>query len=157
MPEWTTDARTILAIIAAIAGVGYWVGQVNSDRKSFKEFMKDVRDDIKTILKRLPAEPILGGNSPVQLTDFGKRLADQMGAQRWAEELAASLLDSVRGKKPSEVDEFCTTYVSSKLDALMESVLTDVAYEVGRDKEEVRPVLRVVLREELFKLRGQRG
>ena len=32
--------QPIIAIVAAIGGIGYWIGQVNSDRKSFKKFME---------------------------------------------------------------------------------------------------------------------
>ena len=54
MDEWIKDPRVIVSVMAAISGIGYWVGQVNSDRKSLKEFMDEIRKDIKDILGRLP-------------------------------------------------------------------------------------------------------
>ena len=44
----------VFAFVVAVLAVGKWVGHVNSDRSKFNEFMKEVRDDIKTILTRLP-------------------------------------------------------------------------------------------------------
>ena len=43
-----------LGIAGLIFGIGAWVGAVNADRRSFKEFMTEVRDDLKKILARLP-------------------------------------------------------------------------------------------------------
>ena len=56
----------IIAVIAFVVGIGYGVGQVNSDRTAFKTFMSEVRDDIKMILSRLPAKPF-DSASPIRL------------------------------------------------------------------------------------------
>lgn len=53
MPEWL-PAATAFTLVTALVGIGIWIGGVNSDRENFKEFMREVRDDIKTILSRLP-------------------------------------------------------------------------------------------------------
>ena len=86
MPEWITDPRAIAAVVTAIGGIGYWIGQVNSDRKNFKTFMAEVRDDMAeirkkfdTILLRLPPRPVTGG-SPLRLTDLGDEIADEPNA-----------------------------------------------------------------------------
>lgn len=49
MPDRMADITTLLAFAAAIGGIGYWIGLVNSDRKSFKAFMADIRGEIRTI------------------------------------------------------------------------------------------------------------
>lgn len=102
MPEWVTDPRTIIAVLAAIGGVGYWVGQVNSDRKSFKTFMAEVRDDIKTILKRLPPA-FVSGTSPFNLPDLGEKAAEILKAREWANERAAGLVAQCEGLKEYEL------------------------------------------------------
>ncbi|MXX74545.1 MAG: hypothetical protein F4210_00345 [Holophagales bacterium] len=49
-PLWITVA---IGVVGAVATVGVWIGHVNSDRKNFKAFMAEVREDIKTILRHL--------------------------------------------------------------------------------------------------------
>ena len=48
----------IVSIIGVIFGIGTWVGAVNTDRKSFKAFMTEVRNDLKKILSRLPPRSV---------------------------------------------------------------------------------------------------
>lgn len=54
MLEWieqqpAVSIIAILAIATALISIGKWVGTVNSDRTSFKVFMKEVREDIKEV------------------------------------------------------------------------------------------------------------
>ena len=64
----------VVAVIGLVFAVGIWKGKVDSDRTNFKDFMKEVRDDIKTILSRLQT-PEATRSSPLRLTDFGKDLS----------------------------------------------------------------------------------
>ena len=75
MPESITDIGPLFAIAVAAGGIGYWIGQVNSDRKSFKQSIADVSNDIraiqkdiKAILNRLP-RTFVSDASPVPPTD----------------------------------------------------------------------------------------
>ena len=54
-----------LALAALIFGVGKWIVAVNADRTSFKGSMKEVRDDLETILSRLPPR-VVTGESPIR-------------------------------------------------------------------------------------------
>lgn len=67
-----------LGIAGLIFGIGAWVGAVNADRRSFKEFMTEVRDDLKKILARLPPR-VFAGESPIELTDLGKNISTKDG------------------------------------------------------------------------------
>ena len=53
LPDWLTEPRTLLALatalVLAVGGAGYWVGQVNSDRAEFRTFMVDTKADIAGI------------------------------------------------------------------------------------------------------------
>jgi len=52
MQELFSDARTYLALAGLIGfgfAVGRWVGAVNSDRTSFKEFMALLRADVQEL------------------------------------------------------------------------------------------------------------
>ena len=155
MPDWVTDPRTILAGIAAMAGVGYWVGQINSDRKSFKEFMREVRDDIKTILNRLPPEPTAKGSSPMHLTDFGERIAKHIDTHGWAEDMAEQVMDGnvLLNLQPFKIEAFCDSYVEEQYEqeSTVRDMLDNAIYEFGINKDQAFPVLRIPLREALLK------
>ena len=169
MPEWITDPRTIVAVLTAIGGIGYWIGQVNSDRKGFRTFMAEIREDMAEIrskfdkiMLRLPPRPVMG-SSPLRLTDLGDEIADELNAYEWASTLASSLREDVHDMQPFEIDEFCHDYVEKSLSrhssghartARSEEMGRKVAicaFERGLDRASVRSVLRVVLRDELLK------
>jgi len=154
MDEWIKDPRVIVSVIAAILGIGYWVGQVNSDRKSLKEFMDEIRKDIKDILGRLPPPRPVQGSSPLSLTEFGERIADDIKARDWALSLARSLFDDVGAMEPFEIDEYCDAYVRNKLDDAWQRQVARCAFDFGIDRDGVLSVLRVVLRDALLALRN---
>ena len=116
MPELVGNpAVWIIAAISAggvIFAIGRWVGAVNHDRKSFDAFMKEVRDDIKEILTRLSPPPPVASLSPVQLTDFGKKISATVNASKWAEEQAPDLVEAASGKEEFEVFDICVDHVS---------------------------------------------
>ncbi len=79
MPEWFNTPLIIIATMAVGTGLikfGQWMDSVNSDRSEFKEFMQEIRNDIKEIrasitevFARLPASPITG-EGPLNITDL---------------------------------------------------------------------------------------
>ena len=158
MNEWLQNNYMIVSVIVVLAGalisIGIWVGRVNSDRASLMEFMREIRSDVKKIFERLPPAPVTS-NSPLELTDFGKRIAEQFKAEEWANELAPTLLGEVKGKEPFEIDEFCDTYVRDKLRENIQRRVALSAYSFGTDRKGVRSVLRVVLRKKLLELQGK--
>ena len=110
MPEWLPVA-TAITLVMALVGIGIWIGGVNADRKktrgfgewkgkvdserkSFKEFMQEVRDDIKTILSRLPPSEATR-TSPLRLTEFGKALSAGISGAEWAGRIADSVASQV--------------------------------------------------------------
>ena len=152
MSEWNpVYILAGLAVVGALLGIGKWIGAVNTDRESFKEFMNEIRADIKKIFQRLPPSPVTG-NSPLRLTDFGKEIADKFGAFEWARELAPELVDGVRGKEPFEVDEFSRKYVNDNWTTRWRRKVMECSYEMGTGMNNVLTVMSVVLREELLRL-----
>lgn len=153
IPTWVFVAAGVLLSVLVIYGrIAAWYGEVNSDRKSFKEFMKEVRDDIKELLERIPKRTF-ASQSPVSLTDYGKEVAESMGAPDWAERLAPELMREFTGAKAYEVDEFATKYVaegSENLTEEWETRIAECAYQFGLKREEVRTVLRIVLRQAIL-------
>lgn len=155
MPEWITDPRTIIAVLAAIGGVGYWVGQVNSGRNSFKKFIAEVRDDIKTILMRLPPAYV-GSGSPISLTDVGESAAEILNAHEWANKQAGGLVAECEELKEYEIYDLCQEYVMTDRSRWPDN-MSECAYEFGTPVEPLTNVLMVVLRDELLKRLEEAG
>ena len=151
---WFIIPTGILAAIGVGALIwrgGAWYGAVNTDRANFKEFMKEVREDLKKILQRLPEQTTASG-SPVTLTDYGKTIAEDLGAQAWAEKLAPTLLPTVVGTRAFQVDEFARDHVTDDLSDDWRVRVAECAYEHGLKRDQVLAVLRVVLRDELLRI-----
>ena len=151
MPEWGAYLIIGLAALGAIFGVGKWVGAVNADRISFKTFMNEVRKDIKEILQRLPAK-VVTGQSPVRLTDLGKRVSECLDAPSIVRGLASELIDRVAGKPDYEVQEMCFSYIDEEYTPPpeVETVVRKCAYEHGIERDQVMRVLGVELRDQLL-------
>ena len=159
MPEWVEQlpATWILAsvvVAGSLMAIGKWIGAVNSDRTSFKAFMEEVRGDIKEILSRLPSQPPVAGQSPVQLTDFGRRISETVSATEWARKEAGHLVENVRGKEEFEIYEACIDHVSTKFaeDSEFSRAVKAGAYQIGTDSNDVLQVYHVELRDQILEL-----
>ena len=130
LKDWIASIAVSIVALATVIGIIWkfasWkmgvdkdIGSLgkgtDEDRSTIKSFMKEIRNDIKDISKRLPPPPAVAGQSPIRLTDHGEELATDLQAKAWAKELAPSIVDEVRGKRPFEIDEFCNTYVTTRL------------------------------------------
>lgn len=160
--EWYhwIGALGAVAIISVAVGTALfkfarWTGSVDKDRENFKSFMKEVRDDIKDILSRLPPPPVTS-DSPLRLTKFGIEIAEYIEAQPWAERLAPSLILEVDGKEPFEIDRFCIDYVEN-LGPEWNRKIAEASYEFGIKESGIKSVLRVVLRDEILKITSQKS
>ena len=153
MADWLSTPLIVtasLAVIIAAVKVIRWTATVDLRLDQFTAFAKEVRDDIKQIFLRLPPVPVVS-SSPLQLTDFGARMADFMKAKPWASDLAPSLRAEVVGKRAFEVDEFSRSFVYLRLNDDLKERVAACAYEFGVDRDDVLKVLRVVLRDELLR------
>lgn len=154
MAEWLDTPLIVMAVLA-VGGLFWkaarWTAKVDSDRNAFGKMLATIQDDIKKILGRLPPTAVESG-SPLRLTDFGRVLAEDLGADAWADATAPGLMEQVRDKEPFEVDDFCENYVASDLDAAMRRRVAVTAFDHGMSRDRVAPVLRVVLRDKLLSL-----
>ena len=165
--EWLINNPVVVVAIIAIITVAFkvisWIVSVDqgqaslktsadSDRSALRDFMKEIREDIKKIFHRLPT-PAVAGSSPLRLTDFGQEIADNFGAVEWAKGLAPKLVDEVQGKEPFEIDARCGEYVNDNWPtAFWRRKVQKCSYEMGTAENSVLNVLKVVLRDELLKL-----
>lgn len=166
MDEWIKSPVIIPAVIAFVTllvTVGIWIGRVNSDRENFKEFMKEVRDDIGKIrddigeiFRKLPSSPV-DSLSPLQLNDLGDQIADHMDAKAWATALSEKILKQIEGMEDYEIDEYSKDYVS-RLDEAWQRKISSSAYKFGLERNSIELVLAVVLRNVLLqRLQTQSG
>ena len=123
-----------------MVAVGTWVGSVDADRKSFKEFMTKIDGKIDRILECLSAPPAVKSSSRVQLTDFGKKISETVKASRWAETHAPELVAAATGKE--EVFDICVDYITTKNNThpdFQRNVRAE-AYQHGTDTDTVLKV-----------------
>ena len=145
-------AAFLLVLIFAVFRIGKWCGEVNSDRKIFKEFMEEIRRDIKDILNRLSPPPTTT-ESPIRLSELGEQISKNVGAKAWAAEVAQELVDQTKGMNPFEVQTLSFEHAKSfePGDELL-AKMQQSAYESGLDLEGVERVLGVELRDHLLQL-----
>ena len=157
----------VVSIIATIA-VTAWVTKMNFRSGSTlnfigktEVFMKEIRDDIKEIFKRLgPATTT--AESPLVLSDLGKKIAEEIEVVEWSPEYTVRLREKLKDQKdPYEIQEVCFEYAQNKLlDNLLEDnpsglrvkMIRGSAYENGLELKQVLDVVGIVLRDNLLKL-----
>lgn len=150
--DWSNPLIYVVGGIAGIGAIwklGEWKGRTDDSVSAIKDTIREIREDIKKILGRLPP-PAVEQGSPLRLTEFGEEISRRLDARSWATETASNLLPEVRGKQAFQVDEFCETYVQTRLSEEWKTEVARCAYELGRDRESILSVLRVVLRDELL-------
>lgn len=147
-PLWILVALTVLGL--AVKGL-FWLRDVHNMKEGWQTFAKEIRDDIKKILERIPPPTTLESASPLRLSEIGEKISKSMNAAAWATRVAPSLASDVAGKQPFEIDQFSDKYVETRLDVDDTAWVAKQAYEAGVTPAAVRAVLRVVLRDELLR------
>ena len=89
------------------------------------------------------------GNSPLKLTEFGKRIEASLDPGEWIAATTEELRPRTEGLEPFEIDALCEEYVRNGLDREWQRRVARAAYEFGSDDRAVGDVLRVLLREAL--------
>ena len=139
----------VVSIVVAIYKFGRWQGKVETELRTFRSFMKEIRDNVKEVFERLPQRTVTA-NSPLRLTTFGEKIAKTFGTQEWAKGVALSVATNLVNKEPFEIDDFCQGYVDDMLDQDEATRVGNCAYTYGIESKDVLQVLRVVLRNEIL-------
>lgn len=158
----------IAVLIGSIFGAGRWVERINTshtklrndiDRNlsAFKEFareirddMREVRNDIKSILLHLEPLPVARG-SPLRLTDLGQSISDELNVAGWAERTAPELREKAKGMTAYKVQEMCFKYVQEWVPPHdLDEKIDAAAYTRGMKRKGVLDVFAVELRNELL-------
>ncbi len=122
--------------------------ETSDDIKLLFQGQKEIRDDIKMIFKDQTVEL----KSPIQLTDFGKKIADNIRASDWSEKFVPEIVDKTIGKEEFEIFEICVEHISEKYnnDPDFQKVVRANAYQHGTDIENVLKVQQVRLRDSIL-------
>ncbi|MCY3826306.1 MAG: hypothetical protein OXG10_02835 [Candidatus Dadabacteria bacterium] len=163
---WADPAKATIAIIAALGvlyglglfifKVGGWHNSVNTDRENFKEFMEEVRKDLKELIKKVSViSGTLDAKSPVELNKTGQTISKELNVPSWARETAPDFVAQLKGKQPYQIQEFSFDCVKGSKSILTESIEIQAeiaAYEHGLVKSDILDVFAVELRNELLRL-----
>lgn len=146
----------VFVLVGVVAWrVGSWKKGVDDDRSNFKKFMDEIRDKINEIFLRLPP-PITVSTSPIQLSEFGQKIADDVNVSGWVYDLAGDLQDDLPYPKgdPYGIQEWCFQYTQKNLyenlDPSIQTMLRDSAFKHGIELQKVLEVIGVVLRDIFF-------
>ena len=180
LSNWSSHPTIIVAVIAIIGLIwqgGRWTGRIENGLKSLGERMgakltrlearidtglKTLRDEMRhehaetrrtldTLLLRVGVgAPSTAGNSPLKLTEFGKKIEAMIEPAEWVTVTRERLRPETDGLEPFEIDALCQRHVGSSLDTEWQRRVARTAYELGTDNRAVEDVLRVLLRDALL-------
>ncbi|MDE0098002.1 MAG: hypothetical protein OXN16_15065 [Gammaproteobacteria bacterium] len=140
-----------LAFTVVLVTGGIWIGKVNADRSSFREFMKEIRDKIDEIRALLTDNPITRG-SPLRLNDIGEKISQQTSASEWARDQIVALHEKTAGLDALQIQEFAFSYARDfDYPEEMLSKLRTTAFDTGMSLDKVKQVLGLELRDVLLK------
>ena len=180
LSNWGSNPTIIVAVIAIIGLIwqgGRWTGRIENGLKSLGERMgaehtrlearidaglKTLRDEMRhehaetrrtldTLLLHVGGgTPSTAGNSPLKLTEFGKKIEAMIEPAEWVTVTRERLLPETDGLEPFEIDALCQRHIGSSLDTEWQRRVARTAYELATDKQAVEDVLRVLLRDALL-------
>ena len=148
------DTGILLAILVFVAAEFFtmreWKGEI-------KEWKKGVNDKLEDIFKRLPPKAT-AGQSPITLTEFGKSISKELGAEAWAEKEVGEneIFFSLQRKPEYEIHRFCEDYVHKRKfrnTYMSQAKMMSCAYNHGTTISEVEDTLVVVLRDAVLELK----
>ena len=98
-------------------------------------------------------------SSPVGLSDLGRTISEELKADKWAENKATALLETLRGKSPYEIQEHCFQFAGTRdnYDPVMITNMQMNAYNHGLIEEQVRRVFGIELRDAVLNKLGLRA
>lgn len=140
-----------VTLVVLLFKSGRWIGAVDSDRAAFKEFMGEVRADIKRLLN-WHGSPTVGGASPLSLTEIGKVVSEALDLPALARKIAPAVNQRVSGMQAYDIQEFCFDYIRDEYqpDTVDDERIKQCAFEKGLDRDDILDALAIVLRDELL-------
>ena len=167
----------LIALINRVADRSEWRGEVNADRKAFREFMpravrffestdrrferadrrfERIERKIEEILGMVGGRLTATASSPIRLTALGKEISNAIQAKEWAEELAQRLTNEAAGKSAYEIQDLASRYCAEDLEITNARKISceAAAFEHGVNLVQVKGVLGIELRDILLARAG---
>lgn len=137
--------------ILAFGGAMYWAGSVNTDVSALKEAVKQIKEDIKDILSRLPSDG-LNKTSPVHLTPLGKEIVAEFEEFNWMVPAIDTNWSFVNQKSPYEIQEYCINLMTVQYSpsSAMDIKIYDSAFKYGMTRRQILEILAIALRDKIF-------
>lgn len=172
---WLTPAAILVAITLGtiLFKFASWHGRVNSDRHTFKEFMKEVKKDLEEIKVNISElsgkvselsgkvsvlvsqDTIDTSDSPTRLNKKGKSISEEIQGKQWAKVVAKQYVDAQREKQPYDIQKFAFDQAYKfEFSKDMVEKMKQSAWENGVPIEIIIRVLAYELRDELLTLLG---
>ena len=161
---WIGSLSLAAVVVGAIFSIGQWKGRldadrstlrkdIDSDRVTIRDFMAEIRADIKKIFERLPPPlTTVAGVSPLRLTELGRKISARLTASAIADGLAPHLRERVAGLQPYEIQELCFAYIRDEYEPPddLRTLILQCAFDNGIDREQVLNVIAIELRDQLL-------
>lgn len=160
---WIGVLSASAVVIGAIFSIGQWKGRldadrsalrkdIDSDRVTIRDFMAEIRADIKRIFERLPPASTVAGASPLRLTELGREISARLDAGAIADGLAPRLRERVADLAPYDVQEACFAYIRGEYEAPddVKALILQCAFDNGIGREQVLDVIAIELRDRLL-------
>ena len=149
--DWSNPVTyiAIMGGLSILVGIGTWIGRMEYFRGSVEDALKDIRTDIGKIFDLFLDSGVASSKNPINLNDLGKTVSDELDAPQWAEQKAATLVETLRDKPPYEIQEYCFQFAANgdNYDPAMIPKMQMNAYNHGLIEEHVRKVFGIVLRD----------
>lgn len=152
---YVSGALLLIGTGTIIHKVSRWAGTIDANSSEITGFMKEIRADIKELLRRLAPSP-LAGRSPLRLSDLGESISVELDAKTWASRVARKTKTHIDGMQPYEIHEFAFAYIRDEFEPSGEqdAKIRSCAYERALSRDKVLEVLAVELRDSLLELAG---
>ena len=132
---------------------GKWKGRVDTLLEELRNSLSEVEKNLNKVGKELGGLrqivfdrlgiPLFASTSPLQLTEFGKTVSEEVGSAKWVERVASTLGDQITGKDAYAIQDFCFKYVedTDKYRDAERRAIRKTAFERGLKTADVRRVL----------------
>ncbi|MCY4261655.1 MAG: hypothetical protein OXC91_15535 [Rhodobacteraceae bacterium] len=133
-----------------------WRGRVDTKlegidalNKTVSEIKRDFETALRDIFLRLPPPQTAISQSPVQLTDFGRKISAELDMSSWLDTHQSNVVGITKGKEEFEIFEECVAYVRDleESDDIFKRMISSAAYNFGTEPDQIRKIYQIELRD----------
>ncbi len=152
----------VISVIVAAARFWRWQGRVDTKLEGIDALNETVagmakrfEDKFNDIFLRLPAPQTATADSPLRLTEFGRKISADLDMPQWLDMHQSRVLGITRGMEEFEVFEECVAYVRELEDSDddFRRRMAATAYNFGTETDQIRRIYQIELRDRLLETR----